>query len=170
MVEVNGKTLKLKDTGLDKPDGTELYSKVTFNTDNFVPLGGTRLTSEFTTNATQGTTTRISNGEFSFKNSEVTAVLPPRWQITGLIPASETELIKAIRKLQKTLGIKELTGGLGTISAMDEVRIGTYTPEGGGEDISYDYIYVIVKNITMSEVISNSVDYVNVTIQLEQVA
>lgn len=168
-MESNGNTLRIRDTGLDEVGGTEIYSKVEYGSENdLIPLGSSRLNSEFTVNTTDYKSTRLSNGELDFVSNEISSVLPPRWQVNGLIPASNVEQIQAIRKLQTTLGIKELTGGLGLISAMPEKQTGTYTPQNGSPT-TYDFIHVIVKNVTMAEVLSRSTEYIQVTIQLEQV-
>ena len=156
---VNGTTLKIQDTGFDSPTGVLTHIKVEWGEDNWLPLGSDRINAEFTTTGTNFSGYKNESGVLGYNNNEVSAVMPPRWQINGLIRADETDLLRAIRNLQRTMGVKKLRGGLGSIAAMpDSIE------EGSGRAI-----FVLVKNITFAEVVSNSTDYVAITLQLEQV-
>lgn len=156
---VNGKTLKIQDTGFDTPTGVLTHVKVEWGSDNWLPLGSDRINAEFTVTGTSNSGYKNESNVLGYFNNEVAAIMPPRWQINGLIPATETDLLRAIRNLQRTVGVKKLKGGLGSIAAMpDSIE--------DGDDRA---IFVIVKNITFGEVVTNSTDYVAITMQLEQV-
>lgn len=149
-------TIRFKDTGLDEVGGSVLYS--TINSGNWFTMYGFSITFEFTTLKSDNQSTQVSEGEFVYINNEVAGVQAPRITLQGLVPVSDSTLIQNIVKLNRTIGIKRLSGGLGVINALPEVETDTY-----------NYISVIVKNITIREELVNDTEYANITIQLEQV-
>lgn len=153
-----------KDTGLAKAsDSVGTYTAVY---DGWLLLSGFTCRGEFTVNTTDYASYREeSNGSvLSFKPNELTAILPPRFTIQGLLLATDSTRIEALIRMGRSKGIKQMAGGLGVISAIKEANeadVPNFT--------SHDYIYVLIKNITFSEVLAEDKAYVNFTIQVEQV-
>jgi hypothetical protein len=158
-----GQQIKIKDTGLDKVGGSVTYSAVTYGIDNWIDLDGFTFRGEFTVNTTNNVATKTTINYFSgesldFQSNEIAALQAPRFTLQGLVSAGDSTKIRAIVNLGRTMGIKRISGGMGLINALPEVATDTY-----------NYVSVIVKNITFSEVVSNGEDKINFTIQLEQV-
>lgn len=155
--------IRIKDTGLDVVGGTETHAKVTYGVDNWVPLNGFSLTGEFTVKGTNNEASRTSGNYFAgtaltYNPNEIAAIIPPRFTIRGLVNAEDSTLVRAIVNLQRTLGIKRLTGGIGLIDALPEVATDTY-----------EYVSILIKNVTFTERIQNDKKYIDITINAEQV-
>ena len=148
--------IRIKDTGLDKVGGTVTYTQI--DSGNWIDLSGFVMRFEFTVLATTHQATQVDGDKLTFFPNEVTGVQAPRITLQGLIDATNATTISNIIQLNRTMGVKRLSGGIGVISGMPEKLTDTY-----------DYISVIIKNITMSEVLSNDKEFANITIQLEQV-
>lgn len=154
---VNGTKIQIKDTGLNKVGGSVIYTPVASGA--WISLSSFNLRGEFTVNTTDNQSLRSSDSSMlSFKSNELSTLLPPRFTLSGAVLATDNVTIQNIVKLGRSKGIKRITGGLAMISALPEKQVDTY-----------DYISVIIKNITFSEIVADSKDYVAFTIQLEQV-
>jgi hypothetical protein len=152
-------TYRLKDTGLDKVGGTAVYTPV--NSGNWITIPTVSNRFELTVQTTDFGALRTNPSNTSlmdFKPNEVSSLLSPRMNIRALIDATNPTTITNIINLGRSKGVKRLSGGLGVISGMPEKATDTY-----------DYISVLIKNITISEVIANGNTYADITIQLEQV-
>lgn len=152
-------SIQILDTGKRVITGSVIYTQV--NSGSWISLPGFNLTGEFTLNTTTNVGQRSRTDDssfFSFTSNEVTNLQAPRLTLRGLVPASDTSTLTNIINLGRTKGVKQLAGGLGFIDALPEV-LGT----------SPKYIYVIIKNITFSEVYSEDKSNVGFTIQMEQV-
>lgn len=150
---------RLKDTGLDNVGGNLIYTPI--DSGNWIDFNVSSNRFEFTVNTTNNVATRTNSTNASlmdFKSNEVSALMSPRFTLRGLVKASDAATINNLINLGRSKGIKRLSGGLGTISGLPEVQTDTY-----------DYISVVIKNITVSEVINKDEDYADMTIQLEQV-
>lgn len=148
--------LRIKDTGQNTDSGSVIYTQV--NSGSWFDLTGFSFIAEFTTLTSDHQTQVVESGLFTFSPNDMVGIQAPRFTIQGLVESSNTSLIQNIIKLNRTLGVKRISGGSGIISALPESATDTYT-----------YVPVIVKNITLSDVVRNGVDYVSMTIQLEQV-
>jgi hypothetical protein len=155
----NGTIIQLKDTGLNKVGGSVVYNPV--NSGTWIPIKGFTIRGEFTVNGTNNVTTLTdtsNTSQLTFQSNELTAIQAPRFTLQGLVEASDATTIGHIINLGRSKGIKRLTGGLGMIAALPEVATDTY-----------EYVSVLIKNITFSEVVANDTSFINFTIQLEQV-
>jgi len=150
--------IRIKDTGLNKVGGSVIYNKVSAGA--WIDLSAQRINYEFNTKTTNNEAAGLvdGNGDMTFSANEVTTIIPPRFTIENYVLASDAQTLSDMIMLGRTQGIKRLSGGMGIISALPEKLVDTY-----------DYISVIVKNITPREVLMNSTDYIVFTIQLEQV-
>lgn len=151
--------IQILDSGLNKVGGAILYPRV--NSGSWIGLNGFTLRGEFTVTSTDHSSTLddpSDSGKLTFKSNALTKVLTPRYTLQGVILASDSQKIKDIVELSRTKGIKQLSGGTGLIKALPEASL-----------TSPVFIYVLVKNITFSEVEANGDTYINFTIQLEQV-
>lgn len=149
-------TIRIKDTGLNKVGGTEVFTKI--NSGNWTELKGFSLRGEFGTQGTDYQSQRESGGLLTWKSNEVTALMSPRFTLQGLVDATDATLIANIIKFGRSKGVKRITGGLGLIAALPEVATDTYS-----------YVSIKINNITFTEVQANSTNYINFTIQCEQV-
>lgn len=158
--------VRIKDTGLNKVGGSLTYNQV--DSGNWIDLATTRINYEFNTKTTSNEGSVVdSNGDLTFQSNEVSAIIPPRFTVSAWVLADDTQTIQNIIKLGRTQGVKRLTGGMGVISALPEKQVDLGTSNNVGVDL--DYISVIVKNVTPSEVKNNSTEYIKLTIQMEQV-
>lgn len=151
--------IRIKDTGLNKVGGTVTYTPVNggvwTNLDTFVMRG------EFTVQTTNNDAQRTdpaNSSNLTFESNEIAAIQAPRFTLQGTVLGSNSTLIKNIIQFGRSKGIKRLSGGAGIIEGMPEVANDTH-----------DYISVIIKNITFTDNTKNSENYINFTIQLEQV-
>ncbi len=150
--------LEIADTGLDKVNGTEIYVKV--NSGEYLTLYSNVLRSEFTVQTTDNSSYRKKDdSNITFHSNELTAVLPPRFTINAFIPVDNTDDISNVIALRNSKGIKKLKGGLGLINASPD----------NFDDSGEDAIYVLLKNLTLNEVLRESTNYLKMTLQLEQV-
>jgi hypothetical protein len=152
-------TYRLKDTGLGEVGGSQIYTPVNSGKWLEIPTVANRYeltvqTSDFTALRTNETNTSLMD----FKSNEVSALMAPRMNIRALVNVTDATKISAIINMGRSKGIKRLSGGMGVISGMPEKDTDTY-----------DYINVLIKNITISEVLSSDDTYADITIQLEQV-
>lgn len=151
--------IQILDTGKRTPDGSVDYTQV--NSGSWIDLYGFTLRGEFTNSSTNNAGQRDDTSDstkLTFIPNETAAVIAPRFTIQGLVPSSSTETITNIVELGRTKGIKQLAGGLGLIEALPEASLTSPT-----------FVYVIIKNITFSEVVATDVTNIAFTIQLEQV-
>jgi len=160
---VEGEKIIIKDTGKNTPNGDIVFTQQNGGTWIEVPSGS--LTFEFTTVSTNYESMLIDDatGYFKPQSNEVSSVLPLRITLRGLVEATDTPTLTNLINLQRSRGLKLLSGGMGVINAMPNTVEETYFSE------VRKCIYVIVKNVTMSEIVRNSANYVNITIQLEHV-
>ena len=148
--------IRIKDTGLNRVGGTKIYSTVS---DDWIELHGMSLRHDLTVMTTDNQSTKINDdGELTFQSNEITGVQSPRLSLQGVVEISDVDMVKKLIKLDRTMGIKQLSGGAGIISAYPEAQNDTY-----------DFIYVILKNFTIAEVVRDGTDYAKITIGLEQV-
>lgn len=158
------KTVRISDTGLNKVGGAVTYNQI--DSGNWINLATTRINYEFNTKNTNNEGSVIDvNGNLTFQPNEVTAIIPPRFTVNAFVLADDTDKIQNIIMLGRTQGVKKLSGGMGVISALPEKESEYFE----SIDETLDYIYVIVKNVTPSEVKSDNEEYVRLTIQMEQV-
>jgi len=154
-----GTKIRLKDTGLNKVGGTVDYTAV--NSGAWTDLSTFQLRGEFTVNTTNNVSTKTdssNSSQLTFVPNEISAIQGPRFTLQGLVSATDTTLIANIINFERSKGVKRISGGAGLIAALPEVLTDTY-----------NYVSVIVKNVTFSEVVKNGENYINFTIQLEQV-
>lgn len=160
---VHGTKLQIADTGLNVVGGTETYTKV--NSGSYVTLPSTTLRSEFTVNTSDNQSVRFDEtvtDRLSFHPNNVTSVLPPRFTVSGLLnltDATDQATYTYLLQMQRSPSIKKMKGGLGSITYM----LDNFTD---GADKA---VYVLIKNFTPNEVLSNGVEHVSFTLQLEQV-
>lgn len=155
--------IRIKDTGLNKVGGTKDFINITYGVDNWIPLDGFSLRHEFNVMTSDNQSTKTTGNYFSgqtlnFQSNEVTGIISPRLTLQGIVATSNATKIRALIGLNRTMGIKQLSGGAGIIDAYPEVATDTY-----------NYISVIVRNFTISEVVLDGTEYAKITIQLEQV-
>ena len=131
-------TVRIKDTGKATSDGDVVYTQ--YDNGNWIDLQGFNLTFESNT----GSTAKVGyvTEDFStlgYSKNETTVLYPMRITLRGTIKDVNPTLVANLLGLQKKKGVKQLSGGLGTINA---IKDGTDT---------YDYINVIITNITIGE-------------------
>jgi len=149
--------IRIKDTGARTVGGTTVYTQI--GSGAWLDLSGFSLTGEFTLNSTNNVAFKEdTNGHLTFQANEVSALQAPRFTIRGVVPASSSTLITQIVQLGRSKGIKRITGGLGLVDALPEVATDTY-----------EYVSVIIKNITFTEIVKGDKVNIGFTIQLEQV-
>jgi len=160
MTDTNGKLLMIKDTGYSEVGGaTSTYSKA--NNGDWLTLFSSRLNIEMTTKTTNYASGQLDGDTLTFNNNELSAILPTRITIEAMMPIStqaDKDLVKELLKMQGTLGVKYLKGGLGLIGVLP------HSFDDNGEDA----IGLLIKNIVPREVVDNSVTYIALTIQAEQ--
>lgn len=149
--------IEIKDSGLNEVGGSIVYTQI--NSGGWIELPSTRLNSEFTTKTTNNDSSIDDGTFFTFNSNEITAIISPRFTINCLIQASNSTLISNLIQIQRSPSIKQLTGGSGLISGLPDKIV----------DGSRDFVYVLIKNMTFSEVVAEGVNYIKCTIQLEQV-
>ncbi len=147
--------IRIKDTGLNKVGGTKKYSTAT---DDWVDLDGFQLRHEFTVMSSDNQAPVIDDGKLTFTSNEITGIQAPRLTMQGVIATADINKLQLLLDMRRTLGIKEISGGAGIIPAYP----GAYVDD-------YNCIAVILKNVTMSEVVKDGTEYANITIQMEQV-
>jgi len=153
----NGETVRIKDTGLNKVGGTETYPKV--NSGNWIDTTSNSVRFEFNTKTTNNESSQSDTaGNLTFNSNEVTAVIPPRFTVAAKVAVGDAQGLQDMIMLGRSKGVKRLSGGLALIAALPEVETDTYP-----------YVSVIIKNITPSETMSKSDEWVVFTIQMEQV-
>lgn len=127
---------------------------------DWIELPSDRLTYEFTVKQSNHEAAVVGEGNsLTFNSNEVSAIIPPRFTVNFYIPATDTARINKLIALQRSKNIKKLTGGMGLISAIPE----KFTE--GSDDI----IFINIKNMTGSEIISEDKEFIKFTLQLEQV-
>lgn len=150
--------IRIKDTGARTVGGSVDYTQV--GSGAWIDLSGFSLTGDFTVTGTNNVSFQENTSDttlLTFQANEVSALQAPRLTLRGIVPATSTALITNIINLSRSKGIKRLTGGLGMIDAIPEVATDTY-----------QYVSVIIKNITFTETVSGDDTNINFTIQLEQ--
>lgn len=148
------KQIKIQDAGVENASA---YSGV--GLPDWVTIPSDRLTYEFTVKTTNHEASIYEDGELDFNSNEIAAIIPPRFTVNFYIRASDKQKIRDLIRLQRNTNIKKITGGMGLISAIPE----SFTE---GDD---DIVFVIIKNMTGSEVVAEDTEFIKFTMQLEQV-
>jgi hypothetical protein len=151
--------ISIKDAGIQAVGG--VASTVTaVNSGDWINLPTSRINFEMTTKSTSNQASEDVDGYLKPNPNEVSAVLPVRLNVNMFLNDTQGAVLTQLQSLQQTTNIKLIRGGVMTIDNMlDSVDDGS-----GGRGI-----YVIVKNVTVSEVIATDTAGVTITIQLEQV-
>lgn len=148
-----GVKIEIQDTGLDSIGGSEVYTKAG---SGYLNLYATTMRPEFDVVGTNHESARISSGVRTAASNEVISSLPTRITIQGLYALDDIADFGTILSMSRTLGLKQIKGGLGLLGVMP----------GSQSD---DTVYVIIKSIKPSEVISDSTTTIGYTMQLEVV-
>lgn len=148
-----GVKIEIQDTGLDSIGGSEVYTKAG---SGYLNLYATTMRPEFDVVGTNHESARISSGVRTAASNEVISSLPTRITIQGLYSLDDISDFGTILSMSRTLGLKQIKGGLGLLGEM---------PGSQGDDT----VYVIIKSIKPSEVISDSTTTIGYTMQLEVV-
>lgn len=149
--------IQILDTGRNSVNGAQIYAQV--NSGNWIPLSGFTLSGNFGVSSTNHASFQEADASnLSFLPNEAAALQAPRFTLRGIVPADDNATIQNIIKLQRSKGIKQLTGGLGLIDSLPEAS--TTSPV---------YIHVIIKTVDFSEVYASDKKNITFTIQLEQV-
>lgn len=149
--------LRIKDTGLESVSGSEIYTKA--NSGNWLDLYGFTIAANYR-NLVSTNEGHINEDSSNFGHSEnaQTGCAPPRYTIRGTVAAADaTNILTKLVAFRKSKGVKRLSGGLGVIDA-----------DKDGDD-TYSYINVIIVNLTISEVLASSTDYIDFTIEVLRV-
>ena len=151
-----GKQIQILDTGRATREGSVIYTQAS---ENWLTLFGTRMNFGYRSSKTDNVALRASNGVLQANPNELTSINPVSIQIWGHIPSSESEVVAAISKLNRTAGVKYLKGGNAML-------------EGCPDAIEYEsetVLPVIIYGLDMTESTANGVDYINITINAEVV-
>jgi hypothetical protein len=151
-------SIYIRDTGkLKRADSSATYTRV--NSGTWTELYGFTLTFDFQNDITSNDANRTdaSNSHLlTFNSNEVTQTQAPRMILRGHYPLSSgTSLIQHLINFSRSKGIKQIKGGVGTITAFPECADSA--------------IYVLFKNMNISEVYNDDTSGVAFTINLEQV-
>lgn len=142
--------LEIQDTGLGSIGGSVLYTKAF---EGYINIYATTMRPEFDVVGTNHESARIEGGMRKPVSNEAITSLPTRLTIQGLMPTDYASF-QDFLKLSRSLGLKQLKGGLGSLGIMP----------GSQVDNS---VYCIVRSIKLSEVINDSVNTIGYTMQLE---
>ena len=150
--------VNIKDAQVQKVGGSA--STITpVNSGNWIELPTSRVNFEFTTKSTSNNSSKDVDGFMVPNPNEVSSVLPTRLNVNVFLDDTQGDILGYIEQLQQSTNIKAIKGGIMTIDNMS----------GSFDDNGDKAIYVIVKNVTVSEVVKVNTNGVAVTIQLEQV-
>ena len=149
--------VRIRDTGkLNADDTSATYTAI--NGGNWLDLLGVSMRFEFTSTKTNNVATLSDGDLLTFKSNQKSAVQSPRITIQGLVKSTESETIKTLVQMERSKTVQQISGGAGVIDALPEAS-----------STSPVYIHAFITNLTYSEVVRNGTDYVDMTIQLEQV-
>lgn len=150
---MTGVKLEIQDTGLDSIGGSEVYSKAGTG---YLNLYATTMRPEFDAVGTNHESARLEGGVRKAASNEIISNLPTRITIQGLYQLSDINDFGTILEMQRTLGLKQLKGGLGILGVMPGSQVD-------------DSVYVIIRSIKPTEVINDSISTIGYTMQLEVV-
>lgn len=148
-----GVKLEIQDTGVSSVGGAKIYST---SSDDWINLYATTMRPELDSVGTNHESARIKDGERVAVSNEIITSLPTRITINGLYLLSDIENFKKVIKMQRTLGLKKIKGGLGLINILPGVT----------DDSE---IYIIIRSIKPTEVMSDSTSTIGYTMQVEVV-
>lgn len=151
--------IQIKDTGFLDAVSQQTSTTALVNSGNWFSLPSSRLNFEFTTRTTNNQASETVDGFLQYNPNDVTSTLPPRLNINMFLKSNQTTILRDLIKLQKSTNVKLLKGGIMTIDSLDNAV----------DDNGEKAIYVIVKNLTISEVVKQDIEGVAITLQLEQV-
>lgn len=152
--------VRIKDTGkVNGDDISPTYTQI--DSGNWISFYGTQLS--FTLDTTfndkvSSLTDPNAQHLITYKSNEIGALKAPRITLRGVLETSDKQSLTNLTLLQRSKGIKQISGGAGFISALPEKKTDTY-----------EYVNVIIKNLNVEEVVRNGTNYLKFTANLELV-
>ena len=151
-------TIQIADTGQATSSGEAVYTKVDSGNYISIPSGNVRYELDSLSTNFDGRRLDRTLGILSFWGNKVTAIKPMRITLPCLVnnTTEGLEIYAKLQLMQRTLGLKKLKGGLGTISTNPNVNT-----DGS--------IYVTIKSLKPTENLKTASNAIYFTVQLEQV-
>jgi len=149
---------QIKDTALEQVGGDSTFTPV--DTDWHEFSGTTfRVQGEVLGTNYSGTLTDTTTGHFDYQKNINTSITTPRINVTMVFDMNETADVTELTYLMaivRSKGIKQFKGGLKYVLVSPDT-------------VGSEFLYVRIANWTVTEIIANSTNIINVTLAMEQV-
>ena len=145
--------IEIQDTGLDGIGGSVAYSLAT---SGYVNMNATNMRVEIDAMGTNHDAKLLDSGVLKASANEIESIKATRLTLNCLMPVTDVANLGFIMAMSRTLGLKQIKGGMGLIPEIPGVQVD-------------DTMYVIIRSIKPTEQLNDSITTVNYIIQLEVV-